>query len=42
MLAEFYRREAGLISSTILISTLGSLGTLTVLMVWMNVGRPGA
>lgn len=38
MLAEYYRREAGLISRTILISTLGSLATLTGLMVWMNVG----
>ncbi|WP_434136995.1 AEC family transporter (plasmid) [Pseudomonas luteola] len=36
MLAEFYRREAGLISRTILISTLGSLATLTGLMIWMS------
>lgn len=42
MLAEYYRREAGLISRTILISTLCSLVTLTVLMVWMNVGAASA
>jgi malonate transporter len=36
MLAEYYGREAGLISKTILISTLGSLTTLTVLLYWMN------
>lgn len=42
MLAEFYRREAGLISRTILISTLGSLATLTGLMIWMNTGIAGA
>lgn len=42
MLAEYYRREAGLISRTILISTLCSLVTLTLLMVWMKVGAPSA
>lgn len=42
MLAEFYRREAGLISRTILISTLGSLATLTGFLIWMNAGAAGA
>ena len=30
MLAEYYRREASVVSSTILISTLGSLVTLSI------------
>lgn len=30
MLAEYYKREASLVSSTILISTLGSLLTLSI------------
>ncbi|MBA1200243.1 AEC family transporter [Pseudomonas capeferrum] len=42
MLAEFYRREAGLISRTILVSTLGSLATLTALIIWMHFGQPPA
>ena len=36
MLAEYYKREASVVSSTILVSTLVSLGTLSVLLVWMN------
>lgn len=35
MLAEFYRREANLVSRTILISTLGSLLTLTACLYWL-------
>jgi hypothetical protein len=35
MLAEFYRREAALVSRTILLSTLGSLVTLTVCLSWL-------
>jgi predicted permease len=30
MLAEYYKREASLVSSTILVSTLGSLVTLSI------------
>jgi hypothetical protein len=30
MLAEFYRREAAVVSSTILLSTLGSLFSLSL------------
>ena len=36
MLAEYYNREAGLISRTILISTLGSLVTLTLLLYYLH------
>lgn len=39
MLAEFYRREAGLTSKAILFSTLGSLVTLTGLLYWMKSGH---
>lgn len=34
MLAEFYRREAAVVSRTILLSTVGSLGTISVL-IWL-------
>jgi predicted permease len=36
MLAEYYNREAGLISKTILFSTLGSLVTLTLLLYYLH------
>jgi malonate transporter and related proteins len=36
MLAEFYRREAGATSRTILLSTLGSLVTLALLLSWLR------
>jgi hypothetical protein len=36
MLAEFYRREASVTSQTILLSTLGSLVSLSVLLWWMH------
>lgn len=36
MLAEFYKREASLVSSTILISTLGSLVTLSICLYVIN------
>jgi len=35
MLAEFYRREAHIISRTILLSTLGSLVSLSLLLIYM-------
>ncbi|MBV8224561.1 MAG: AEC family transporter [Verrucomicrobia bacterium] len=35
MLAEFYRREAHITSRTILLSTLGSLGSLSLLLFYM-------
>lgn len=38
MLAEFYRREAHITSRTILLSTLGSLITLSVLLVYFRHG----
>lgn len=38
MLAEYYKREASLVSSSILISTLGSLLTLSVLIYLINTG----
>ena len=37
MLAEFYRREAGVTSRTILFSTVASLATLTGIMAYMHV-----
>lgn len=37
MLAEYYEREAGVVSRSILISTLCSLVTLGVLLYWMGV-----
>ena len=37
MLAEFYGQEAGVVSRSILISTLGSLVTLTVCLYWLGV-----
>jgi predicted permease len=36
MLAEYYQREASLVSSTILISTLGSLFTLSLCLYYIN------
>ncbi|KWE99499.1 AEC family transporter [Burkholderia pseudomultivorans] len=36
MLAEFYRREAAVTSRTILLSTLGSLVTLSMLLAWTH------
>lgn len=36
MLAEYYEKEAGLISKTILVSTLSSLVTLTALLYWLQ------
>lgn len=36
MLAEFYRRKAAVTSQTILLSTLGSLVSLSVLLYWMH------
>ncbi len=38
MLAEFYRREACISARTILLSTVGSLVSLTVLLHWMPHG----
>ncbi|OZI62311.1 AEC family transporter [Bordetella genomosp. 11] len=38
MLAEFYRREAVITARTILLSTVGSLVSLTVLLHWMLLG----
>lgn len=38
MLAEFYRREAHITSRTILLSTLGSLVTLSLLLLYMRHG----
>jgi malonate transporter and related proteins len=38
MLAEFYRREAHIISRTILFSTIASLATLSAIMAWMRMG----
>jgi predicted permease len=38
MLAEFYRREAHITSRTILLSTLGSLVTLSLLLLYMPRG----
>ncbi|MFK3775967.1 AEC family transporter [Pseudomonas sp. NPDC089406] len=42
MLAEFYQREAGLISRTILVSTLGSLLTLTALILLLDLSHVAA
>jgi predicted permease len=39
MLAEFYRREAHITSRTILYSTMGSLVTLTILLIFMHHGK---
>ena len=39
MLAEFYRREAGVASRTILLSTLGSLVSLSLLLLSMRHGQ---
>ncbi|WP_144637062.1 AEC family transporter [Bordetella genomosp. 13] len=39
MLAEFYRREAGVTSRTILFSTVASLLTLTAIMAYMHMGK---
>lgn len=36
MLAEFYRREAAVVSSTILLSTLGSLLSLSLCLYWLE------
>lgn len=36
MLAELYRREASVVSSTILVSTLGSLATLSLMLFWLK------
>ncbi|MEJ2631802.1 MAG: AEC family transporter [Acidihalobacter sp.] len=36
MLAELYRREASVVSHTILLSTLGSLVTLSAMLFWMK------
>ncbi len=36
MLAEFYRREAAVVSSVILVSTLGSLVTLSVCLMYIG------
>lgn len=36
MLAELYRREASVVSHTILLSTLGSLATLSMMLLWMK------
>jgi predicted permease len=36
MLAEYYKREASVVSSTILISTLGSLVTLSLCIYYIN------
>jgi len=36
MLAEFYRREAHITSQTILLSTLGSLVSLSLLLFYMH------
>lgn len=36
MLAELYRREASVVSHTILLSTLGSLATLSAMLFWMG------
>jgi predicted permease len=36
MLAELYRREASVVSHTILFSTLGSLVTLSAMLYWMK------
>ncbi len=36
MLAEYYRREAALVSRTILLSTLGSLASLSLLRVLLG------
>lgn len=36
MLAELYRREASVVSHTILLSTLGSLVTLSVMLYWLK------
>ena len=38
MLAEYYRREAGVTSRTILFSTVLSLATLTAIMAYMHLG----
>jgi malonate transporter len=38
MLAEFYRREAHITSRTILLSTVGSLVTLSLLLLFMRHG----
>lgn len=35
MLAEYYAREASVVSRTILISTIGSIGTLSVCLIWL-------
>lgn len=37
MLAEYYEREAGVVSRSILLSTLCSLGTLAVCLYGLNV-----
>jgi predicted permease len=37
MLAEYYEREAGVVSRSILLSTLCSLGTLAVCLYWLNI-----
>jgi len=42
MLAEFYRREAGITSRTILFSTLASLLTLSAIMTAMHMSRAGS
>lgn len=36
MLAEFYRREAAVVSNTILVSTLGSVVTLSLCLYWIG------
>lgn len=40
MLAEFYRREAAVTAQTILLSTMGSLVSLSLLLYWMH--APGS
>jgi predicted permease len=39
MLAEFYRREGQIASRTILLSTLGSIVTLTILLAYVGPAR---
>lgn len=39
MLAEFYRRDAAVVSSSILLSTIGSLVTLTLCLFWIEMMR---
>jgi predicted permease len=36
MLAQYYRADGSLISRVVLITTLGSLVTLSILLWWMN------